>query len=81
MRRLLFDLLGKRANFRTFALELAEDHLRHPLLAHCASQLTPYKQPRRIGLASQLPRTSVGKLARNQLQPVDADAASALTPP
>ncbi len=36
VRRLLFDILGKRANFRTFALELAEDHLRHPLLAHCA---------------------------------------------
>lgn len=51
------------------------------LLAHCATQLTPYKQPRRIGLATQLPRTSVGKLARNQLQPVGADAASALTPP
>lgn len=36
-RALWFDLLGKRANFRTFALELAEDHMRHPLLRYCAA--------------------------------------------
>lgn len=36
LRRTLFDLLGKRANFRTFALEVAEDHLCQPLLAQCA---------------------------------------------
>jgi len=35
-----------------------------------ASRLAPYKVPRRIGIAEQLPRTSVGKLARNQLTPV-----------
>ena len=38
-RALWFDILGKRANFRTFALELGEDHLRHPLLALCAAAM------------------------------------------
>ena len=32
---------------------------------------------RRIGIADRLPRTSVGKLARNQLTPVGADDAPA----
>lgn len=33
----LFGILGERANFRTFALELAEDHLCQVLLARSAS--------------------------------------------
>lgn len=40
------------------------------LLEHCAAQLAAYKVPRRIGVVERLPRTSVGKLARNTLEPV-----------
>lgn len=40
------------------------------LLDHCAAQLAAYKVPRRVGIVERLPRTSVGKLARNTLEPV-----------
>ncbi len=40
------------------------------VLAHCAAQLAAYKVPRAIGLLERLPRTSVGKLARNRLPAV-----------
>jgi len=52
------------------------------LLDHCATQLAAYKVPRRIGVVDRLPRTSVGKLARNTLAPVDvpAPASTADTP-
>lgn len=40
------------------------------LLDHCVSQLAAYKVPRRIGVVERLPRTSVGKLARDTLEPV-----------
>ncbi len=43
------------------------------LRTHCAQRLAHYKVPRRIGVAERLPRTSVGKLARNLLDPVGAD--------
>lgn len=42
------------------------------LQAHCAAHLAGYKVPRRIGAAGALPRTSIGKLARNALEPVSA---------
>lgn len=42
---------------------------------HLAARLAPYKVPRRIGIAERLPRTSVGKLARNQLTPVGLETA------
>lgn len=51
------------------------------LRAHCAERLAHYKVPRRIGLTGSLPRTSVGKLARNQLNPVGAEAPAAHTTP
>ncbi|WP_431275519.1 class I adenylate-forming enzyme family protein [Variovorax ureilyticus] len=38
----------------------------------CAAQLAGYKVPRAIGVLERLPRTSVGKLARNTLAPVAA---------
>lgn len=41
------------------------------LLAHCAAQLAGYKVPRAIGVRERLPRTSVGKLARQALAPVE----------
>lgn len=50
------------------------------LRAHCARQLAPYKVPRRIGILAQLPRTSVGKLARSQLLPVGDGADLRPTP-
>lgn len=55
------------------------------LRAHCASQLAAYKVPRNIGVAEALPRTTIGKLARDALQPVPidiaADASAALASP
>jgi long-chain acyl-CoA synthetase len=42
------------------------------LLDHCASQLVRYKIPRAIGFTASLPKTSVGKLSRRELQPVPA---------
>jgi len=42
------------------------------LLDHCATQLAAYKIPRRIGIVERLPRTSVGKLARNTLEPIES---------
>jgi long-chain acyl-CoA synthetase len=44
------------------------------LLRHCATELAGYKVPRAIGVLDRLPRTSVGKLARNTLAPVGATA-------
>ncbi len=40
------------------------------LMDHCRRELAAYKVPRRIGIIDSLPRTAVGKLARNQLAPV-----------
>ncbi|WP_161993230.1 class I adenylate-forming enzyme family protein [Lacisediminimonas profundi] len=40
------------------------------LRRHCEKLLAGYKVPRRIGIAERLPRTSVGKLARNELAAV-----------
>ena len=40
------------------------------LRAHCAERLARYKVPRLIGVTERLPRTPVGKLARNLLTPV-----------
>lgn len=50
------------------------------LLDHCAAQLAGYKVPRRIGVVDRLPRTSVGKLPRNTLQPVASPDALSRTP-
>ncbi|MNR15054.1 Long-chain-fatty-acid--CoA ligase [compost metagenome] len=50
------------------------------LLAHCAEHLAGYKVPRQIGLADTLPRTSIGKLARNALEPVAAAAGASSGP-
>ncbi|QHE83414.1 class I adenylate-forming enzyme family protein [Hydrogenophaga sp. BPS33] len=50
----------------------ATGHVPQPqaLRDHCAARLAHYKVPRRIGVTQHLPRTGVGKLARNQLTPV-----------
>lgn len=40
------------------------------LIEHCAGQLARYKVPCAIGLTNFLPKTSVGKLARRNLQPI-----------
>ena len=42
------------------------------LLAYCATQLARYKVPHAIGFTASLPKTSVGKLARGELQAVPA---------
>jgi long-chain acyl-CoA synthetase len=39
----------------------------HALLAHCRETLAPYKIPRRIVFAEDLPRTSTGKVLRRAL--------------
>jgi fatty-acyl-CoA synthase len=41
-----------------------EDELR----AHCAAELAPFKVPKRIEFASELPRTAAGKLLRRALR-------------
>lgn len=50
------------------------------LRAHCAAHLAPYKTPRAIGVVDSLPRTSVGKLARDRLRPVGEPASSQASP-
>lgn len=42
------------------------------LRAYCRSRLAHYKTPKCIGITDALPRTPVGKLARNELKPVGA---------
>src|SRR5262249_38256094 len=36
--------------------------------AHCAERLAPYKVPKRVEFASELPRTASGKLRRRELR-------------
>ena len=39
------------------------------LIAHCARQLAPYKQPRRVFFRDALPKSPIGKVLRRQLRP------------
>ena len=42
------------------------------LVEHCRAQLVRYKVPHAIGVTTALPKTSVGKLARRSLAPVNS---------
>jgi len=38
------------------------------LMAHCKSHLAPYKFPRKVHFASELPKTATGKIKRYVLR-------------
>jgi long-chain acyl-CoA synthetase len=38
------------------------------LIAHCRAHLTPYKVPRLVSFAERLPKSTVGKVLRRELQ-------------
>ena len=51
-------------NLKDSGVEASADDLRR----HCAGMLAPFKVPKRIELASALPRTPSGKLMRRALR-------------
>jgi acyl-coenzyme A synthetase/AMP-(fatty) acid ligase len=46
----------------------ASDELAAELMAHCKKNLAPYKFPRQIHFASELPKTATGKIQRFRLR-------------
>jgi benzoate-CoA ligase family protein len=46
----------------------ASDQLAEELMAHCKAHLAPYKFPRRVHFASELPKTATGKIQRFRLR-------------
>jgi benzoate-CoA ligase family protein len=47
---------------------LPSDALGSELMAHCKQHLAPYKFPRRVHFASELPKTATGKIQRYRLR-------------
>ena len=45
-----------------------DDDLTSALIGHCASNMAPYKRPRRIEYVDDLPKTATGKIQRFKLR-------------
>ena len=69
------DCAQRGQAIKAFVVRSDKSLTENELIEHCKENLTGYKRPRHIEFCDELPKSSVGKILRNELRKKELESA------